>query len=173
MGNVGTLSLSLHNVEGDPIPEGDAILKFFRALDNRQISDAITIHLPADPINLELPAFPQESNLKAEVQVSRFRFLTTGFFTLHTNAPLPLPVIMLRDPDEWHARFALWKDLPESFSGLKQILGASPNVELLNPLTPIGSFAGDAFDDVDEEHIILAKTALLNLYVALTKFQEP
>lgn len=171
-GNVGTLSLSLHNAEGDAIPEGDVTLKFFRARDDREIGDA-TAHLPADPINVELPAFPQESNLNAQVQVSRFRFLITGFFTLNTNAPLPLTVTLLRDPNEWHARFDLWKDLPGSFTGLKHILEASPNVELLKPLTPIGSFADDAFDDVDEEHIILAKTALLNLYVTLTKFQEP
>jgi len=174
MGNVGTLSLSLQNAEGDSIVDGDVTLKFFRNLDGRQITDAIVLHLPPDPIQVAgLPAFPQESNLNAQVQETRYRFLITGFFTLNTNAPKQLPETLLRDPAKWNARFDLWNALPANFSGLKQVLGNSPKVELLNPNTPIGSFTGDVYDDVDDTNTILAKAALLNLHVALTENREP
>ncbi len=77
--------------------------------------------------------------------------------------------LALRNPGKWNANFTHWSDLSGTFDPLKNVLMASHAVTVKETGQPLGNFANDNYDDVDEAAAILAKTALLNIFTKMQK----
>ena len=171
MGNEGTFELSLKNAELQDADDPQTTVRFYRALDNREIGDATQLAFPPAH-SFTLPAFPQEKNLRCEITPSRFRIANTGFFTLTTTDIRHEPLTVLRQPERWRPEFVLWERLAGEFTFLKTVLGRSPGIRVKGGEV-FGSLVEGTYDDITDQNSILAKMALLNLYFALTFIKEP
>jgi hypothetical protein len=142
-----------------------------RAIDSRTIEEFKKLTFPPSQ-RLKLPAFPQESNLFCEIMPARYRHRKSEIFTLRDDKVTQRDIPVLRNPKEWNAQFVLWNQLPQRFSRLKQVLAES-TVKVLKGGPNLGVFTEAAYDQVDAEKVILAKTSLLNLFTKLTEIKEP
>ena len=169
MSNSGKLEIVISNVEAQPAQDPKTRVQVHRK-DNTVIREFENLSLPL-PGLLELPAFPQESNLRCSILPKRYRPFSTSFFTLSTAAPKQLTAETLRDPQQWRAQFTDWAQLPGEFAELQQVLEGS-QIKVIKGES-LGKFTGSKYDSAKTEPTILAKTALLNLYVKLTILKEP
>jgi hypothetical protein len=168
MGNSGFFQLSLLNVSSQPAQDPDTDVRFVRAMDGTTILEKTGLVFPKT-YNFPVPAFPQERALVCWITPARYRTCHSGIFTLTDGQTLPQSPLVLRSPGKWNARFTHWNDLSPAFKPLKDVLAASNAVTVKEDGQPLGNFAGDNYDDVDEMRAILAKTALLNLFAKMNK----
>jgi len=168
MGNSGFFQLSLLNVSSQPAQDPNTDVSFVRALDNRGILEKRGLTFP-QAYKFLLPAFPQERALVCWITPARYRTCHSDIFTLVNGQTLSESPLVLRNPSKWNARFTRWNDLSNAFDPLKNVLTRSPAVTVKDSGQPLGNFAADNFDDVDETAAVLAKTALLNLFTKMNK----
>lgn len=169
MANLGKLELTIKNTADQPAADPKTRIQVQRK-DSSVILNFKNLNLPLPGV-LEIPAFPQEANLCCAVLSKRYRPFNTGFFTLSTAEPKRLELHALRNPKEWSAQFVPWKQLPEEFKPIQQVLDAS-EVKVIKG-EKLGKFTEDKYDTAKAEKTVLAKTALLNLFAKLTVLPEP
>lgn len=168
MGNSGFFQLSLLNVSNQPALDPNTEVTFVRARDNTTILDQAGLTFPPDH-RFSLPAFPQERALICWVAPARYRTCHSDIFTLSDGQVLSRAPMVFRNPGKWNARFVHWRDLSTAFDPLKNVLTASGGVTVKETGQPLGNFASENYDDVDEAAAILAKTALLNIFGKMSK----
>ena len=171
MSNEGFFQLSLLDVAGRPANETDVRVGFFRVKEDRLIAPAASFDFPP-PHRFAVPAFPQESNLICEVTPPRFRQRRSGIFTLTDGETIVRNLTLFRRPDKFSASFTGWNQLPSLFLPLKTVLGKSSAVKVKGGKL-LGKFTEAVYDGVTDKTEVLAKTALLNIYIKLTELQEP
>jgi hypothetical protein len=169
MANLGKLELTIKNTADQPAADPKTRIQVQRT-DNSVVRHFKNLNLPLPGV-LEIPAFPHESNLRCTVLSKRYRHFNTCFFTLSAAEPKRLELHALRNPKEWSAQFVPWKQLPEEFKPLQQVLDAS-EVKVMKG-EKLGKFTEDKYDTAKAEKSVLAKTALLNLFAKLTVLPEP
>ncbi len=169
MANLGKLELTIKNTVDQPAADPKTRIEVQRT-DNSVVRQFKNLNLPLPGV-LEIPAFPHESNLRCTVLSKRYRPFNTGFFTLSSAEPKRLELHALRNPKEWSAQFVAWKQLPEEFKPIQQVLDAS-EVKVIKG-EKLGKFTEDKYDTAKTEKTVLAKTALLNLFAKLTVLPEP
>jgi hypothetical protein len=172
MPNQGTFELNLLDVLGQPAADPSTSVSFVRLSDNREISRSNGLVFPAQ-FDFPLPSFPQAQGLICWINPQRYRTCTSSIFTLTDGQILKESPTVLRTPAQWNGRFTHWFDLSGAFDLLRQVLTASPSVTVKESNQPLGAFANNNYDDVDEMPTILAKTALLNIYAKLFKILVP
>lgn len=168
MGNSGFFQLSLLGVDKQPAQDPDTDVRFVRAMDGTAILEKAGLAFP-NTYDFPLPAFPQERALVCWITPARYRTCHSDIFTLTDGQTLSQSPLVLRNPDKWNARFTHWNELSPAFKPLKDILAGSSAVTVKEGGQPLGNFAGDNYDDVDEIRAILAKTALLNLFAKMNR----
>jgi len=168
MGNSGFFQLSLLNVSKQPAQDPNADVSFVRALDNTTILEKTGLTFP-QTYKFLLPAFPQERAQVCWITPARYRTCHSNIFTLSDNQTMSESPVVLRNPSKWNARFTRWNDLSNVFDPLKNVLTGSAAVTVKESGQPLGNFAADNFDDVDETAAILAKTALLNIFAKMNR----
>ncbi len=171
MANEGMLDLTVVDVRGRGIRDPRVRLVIQRSADRRRLYEARAAQFPGK-CRLQLPAFPQARNLVCLIGPSRYRHRSSGVFTLTAGQTLPCRLTVLRRPSRWRARFVRWKALGPEFDALKLALDRSPFLDVKGGRS-LGRFVADRYDDVDDRKTILAKTALLNLFVKLSVMAEP
>lgn len=170
MANTGFFEFSLIDVRHRPASDPGTRVEVKRTSDGRVIAEFKKLVFPPSQ-RLKLPAFPQESNLFCEILPTRYRHRKSEIFTLRDAKVTQRDIPVLRDPKQWQAQFVLWNQLPASFSRLKTVL-ADSSIKVLKGPT-LGPFIESAYDQVSDEKVILAKTALLNLFTKLSQTSEP
>jgi hypothetical protein len=172
MPNQGTFELNLLDVLGQPAADPSTTVSFVTVSDNREIARSNGLVFPAQ-FDFALPSFPQVQGLICWINPKRYRTCHSNVFTLTDGQILNRSPTVLRSPAQWNARFTHWSDLSSAFDLLRQVLTASPSVTVKESNQPLGAFANDNYDDVDEAPTILAKTALLNIYAKMFKTPVP
>lgn len=172
MANEGKLSLSLLDVLGQPAADPRTDVSFVRLSDNREIGRKNGLVFP-NRFDFPLPAFPQAQGLICWINPKRYRTCHSNIFTLTDGQVLNQSPTVLRTPSQWNARFTHWAELPDSFDLLRKVLSASPSVTVKESQQPLGNFANNRYDDVDDLPSIIAKTALLNLYAKMFRIEVP
>ncbi|HEX4950338.1 MAG TPA: hypothetical protein VFZ34_26975 [Blastocatellia bacterium] len=173
MSNEGTLSLDLIGVEGTSISDPDTDIEFRRSSDQQVIAHALHLQFPPAK-KFKLPAYPQAQNLYADIAPKRYRLRKSEFFTLTHNQTITQKLPVLREPQQWQARFVAWNELPKHFKTLQRSLEISPDIHVKEkPSLVFTRFTEAAYDNVSDEKAILAKTALLNLYAKMSALKEP
>ena len=171
MSNKGFLKLSLLDVQGRKATDPDTQVDVVR------LEGGATTILRFNNINfrtarrMELPAFPQARNLVCEVTPRRYRPCKTDIISLTDGEERPYGLRVLRDPKAWRAQFTPWDQLSTQFEDLKRVLGNSV-VKLIKGES-LGQFTEKKYDQVNEEHTVMAKATLLNLFAKLTLTLEP
>lgn len=168
MGNSGFFQLSLRNVSNQPAQDPDTDVRFERAMGGTGIIERTGLVFP-QTYDFTVPAFPQERALVCWITPARYRTCHSEIFTLTDGQTLSQSPLVLRNPDKWNARFTHWNDLSPAFKPLKDVLTGSNAVTVKESGQPLGNFAGDNYDDVDELRAILAKAALLNLFAKMNR----
>ena len=171
MGNQGFFELGLLDVAARPANDTNVKVTFTRTSDNREIARATNLVFPPAH-RFVLPAFPQDRNLFAEVTAPRFRQRKSGIFTLTDGETIARNLTLFRLPGKWAASFDAWDQLPNHHQPLKSVLERSSAVKVKGGES-LGRFTQAAYDGVTNAKTILAKAALLNLYVKLTEMIEP
>jgi hypothetical protein len=169
MDNLGNLILDLINAEGAPANETDCTIEFVR-LD--QVVTGRSDHLEFPPRHrFTLPAFPQAQNLHCRITPSLYRMLQSEFFTLDDGETKTESAIVLRDPARWRPDFEPWTSLPPAFDGLKSIL--ADRLLKLKHGPDVGVITPAVYDGMSSTALVLAKMALLNLFVVLSTQNDP
>ena len=171
MPNEGIFELILIDVKRNPVRD-TLDVEFRRASDGKAIREASDLSFPPT-LAFRLPAFPQAINLYCDITPTRFRMRKSGFFTLTDGETIRRELTVMRLPSQWRARFERWAQLPARFDPLKTLLLAAPDVKVKEKSGTLGRFAEAAYDDVDDQKTIEAKTSLLNLFVKLTELKAP
>ena len=167
------VTFDLRDVSNRPIRDPETFFTFRRLSDHRQIGDQLQLELVGAPAVFNLPVATGEVAV-CEIDARRFRFVHSPVFFRSPGPPITKQSQLFREPKEWRPRFTRWDDLPAEFSGLKRVLGVSPNVTLFNDVHPIGDLlVGAAYDGMSGEDVTLAKTALLNSHFRLNGTLEP
>lgn len=169
MGNIGNLVLSLVNAEGDPAVEPDCTVEILR-LDNVSLLRADNLQFPPKH-RFSLPAFPQAQNLHCVITPSLYRLVQSEFFTLDDRKTKEDSALVPRDPDKWRPDFGLWNALSSQFNPLKSILAG--NLLKLKHGPDVGVITPELYDGMSSPPFVLAKMALLNLFVVLSTQQDP
>src|SRR5271166_2063421 len=169
MGNVGTFILDLINAEGDPAIEPSCTVDFLR-LDDTDILRAPDLQFPPKH-SFSLPAFPQERALHCSITPSLYGTVQSSFFTLDDGSTREESAIVLRSPDNWTPKFALWASLSAQFTPLKSIL--ENQFLKLKHGPDIGVLTPSVYDAMASPALLLAKMALLNLFAVLTAQKDP
>ena len=170
MPNEGIFEVILIDVKRNPVRD-TLDVEFRRASDGKAIREASDLSFPPT-LAFRLPAFPQTINLYCDITPTRFRMRKSGFFTLTDGETIRRELTVMRLPSQWRARFERWAQLPARFDPLKTLLLAAPDVKVKEKSGTLGRFAEAAYDDVDDQKTIEAKTSLLNLFVKLTELKE-
>lgn len=173
MGNEGFFQLDLLTVENRPTNETGVTVGFYRSTEpTKYISRIRDLSFPPTS-RFVVPAFPQASNLVCDIDAPRFRRRTSKTFTVSDGETIARNLTMLRLPKKWDAQFAPWSQLPNELAPLKKILESSTNVRLKGGKA-LGRFAEDVYDrDDGDTKLVLAKTALLNIFTKLEMTKEP
>jgi hypothetical protein len=170
MGNEATLLLKPLLTDGRPAVAPNASVRVHDISTNQEFG-INRVSFPPE-VSLRVPAFPQSRALVLEISHKRYRPYTSEIFLLINGESREPRVMFFRDPGEWQAQFTAYAMLSLEFDGLKRILERSPQVRLRSgPL--LGSLTNAAYDDIAEEKAVLAKAALLNLYLKLRKTEDP
>ncbi len=169
MDNSGTLALNLVNAEGDFAVDPSCGVEILR-LDQVSILRADGLQFPPKH-RFTLPAFPQAQNLRCVITPSLYRIVQSGFFTLTDGAERNESALVLRDPVKWRPEFTPWNSLSEQFVSSKSVLADKflklkhgPDIGVITPAT---------YDDMGSPALLLAKMALLNLFVVLNTQADP
>jgi hypothetical protein len=78
---------------------------------------------------------------------------------------------VVRNPKEWRAQFTPWNQLSSRFELLKSILDIS-RIKVINGPT-LGKFTSDLYDQVTDTLVVMAKSAMLNIFTKLMSTPEP
>lgn len=170
MSNEGTLEITLLDVTAAPAADPDTRVSIRRVAANETIRVFRRSFPPTQ--RFKLPAFPIEKQLVAFIEPKRFRACPTSLFMLTDGKTSVRNVSVLRQPDQWNAKFTKWASLPDEFKRLKDVLAASPNLNVRGGETFV-SFTDAAYDGVTGVKTVLAKTAMLNMFTKLTQLVEP
>jgi len=167
------VTLDLRDVSNRLLRDPETFFTFRRVSDHRQIGDQLELALAGAPSVFNLPVATGEM-VVCEVDPKRFRFAHSPVFFRTPGPPITRHSQLLREPNQWTARFTRWNDLPAAFGGLKRVLAASPKVTLFKGVDPIADLlVEDAYDGMSGENVTLAKTALLNSHFRLNGTPEP
>jgi hypothetical protein len=169
MGNVGHFVLDLINAEGTTAREPSCTVHFVR-LDQVTISRSDHLEFPPKH-RFTLPAFPQAQNLHCVITPSLHRMVQSGFFTLKDGEEKTESAIVFRDPSRWRPDFAKWNALPAQFDALKALL--ADRLLKLKHGPDVGVITPAVYDAMSSPALVLAKMALLNLFVVLTGQNDP
>jgi hypothetical protein len=169
MDNMGNLVLNLTNAEGNPADEPSCRVDFVR-LDQVIIARADNLQFPPKH-RFTLPAFPQAQNLHCAITSSRYRLVQSNFFTLTDGQEAQQSASVMRDPAQWQPRFAGWNSLMGAFDALKATLQG--NFLKLKHGPDVGVVTPGVYDDMSSPALLLAKMALLNLFVVLSAQRDP
>lgn len=170
MGNQGILELSLLDVRNQPAQDPNTKIKFMRGTNGNSIGESKFLEFPPTR-RFPLPAFPQASNLFCDITCERFRHRKTSFFTLMDGETIIRNLTVFRDPGEWDAQFVPWNLLTNTFLPLQDVLDRSSDIKVAG--RHFAKLIGATYDGLSEQTTILAKTALLNLFAALTASKDP
>jgi len=169
MDNMGNLVLNLINAEGTAANEPDCTIEFTR-LDQVVIARSSHVEFPPGH-RFTLPAFPQAQNLHCTITPSLYRMVQSEFFTLTDGEEKNESAIVLRDPAQWRADFEQWNALPQPFDTLKAIL--ADRLLKLKHGPDVGVITPAVYDGMTSTALVLAKMALLNLFVVLSAQNDP
>lgn len=171
MSNQGFFELGLLDMAARPAIESNVKVSFFRALENKEISKAAGVSFPPTH-RFALPAFPQEKQLFCEVTPPRFLQRKSAPFTLTDGETISRNLTLFRRSDKWKAKFDAWDNLPNLHFPLKKVLEESSAVKVKGG-SQLGKFTQATYNNVNDKKTILAKAALLNLYVKMTETLDP
>ena len=166
--NKGVVTILLRNAENQRLRDIRTLVEFFRS-DGQKLQGFVR-HFENHREDFELDAFPMTPK-HVEVKPVRYTRVST-FFKVKPSERLLIDVPCFRERSaEWHARCAHWADLNADFTGLKQILGLSPRLELRvrkpQESRPLGRFTQGVYDDADDDSLIEGKAGMLNVYAKL------
>lgn len=173
MANRGSLTLTLRDVEGQPIEDEDVTVRFWVDKSRRDPIRGVSFVPPTSTRRFGgLPAFPQGRVLRGRVSPSRYRTRNIGFFTLIDGEDHPVTLKLLRRADEWSASFGSWSSLSGRFASLKRVLKQSADLKVHGgrrfPL-----FTKGAYDAVLDKKTDYAKASLLNVYYKMSRLEDP
>jgi hypothetical protein len=167
------VTFDLRDVSNRRIRDAETFFTFRRLSDHRQIGDQLQLELTGSPPVFTLPTATGEV-VVCEIDPRRFRFLHSPVFFRSPGPPITKHSQLFREPKEWTPRFTRWNDLPVAFDGFKRVLAVSPNVTLFNDVNPIADLLVEgAYDGMEGEQVVLAKTALLNSHFRMKTTIEP
>jgi len=169
MDNIGRFTLGLVNAEWNPATEPDCRVEFVR-LDEVTILRSGNLQFPPTHA-FGLPAFPQGKNLHCVVTPSLYRIVQSGFFTLTESEPKDESVLVMRIPEKWSPDFAPWNSLAAPFRPLQTILAGK--LLKLKHGPDVGLITAETYDGMNSPALVLAKMALLNLFVVLSTQTDP
>jgi hypothetical protein len=169
MDNMGDFVLSLTNAERDPAGDPNCRVEFVR-LDQVTILRAQNLEFPPSH-RFRLPAFPQGQNLHCMITPALYRIVQSEFFTLTDQQEKQDSALVLRDPDKWEPTFVRWNSLSAQFGALKAVL-ANKLLKLKHG-PDVGMVTPAVYDAMRSSALLLAKMAMLNLFVVLTTQTDP
>lgn len=168
------VTFDLTDVSGTPISDPETFFTFRRLTGNRQIGDQLQVELTGASIAFNVPVAAGEVYY-CEIDPKRYRFAKSPVFFATPGEPVTRTCQLLREPEEWKARYTPWNELPPSFDALKAVLHKSSGIVLLkSPERGLPDpLIEDAYDDLSREEERHAKTALLNICHRLNNTVEP
>ena len=167
------VELALTDVTGKPISDPETFFTFRRLEGNRQLGDQLAVSIGGAPAVFDLPIATGDV-LFCEIDARRFRFAQSPVFFGTPGEPIRKETRLFREPRAWQPRFTKWAALSPPFGNLKDVLAMSRQVTIFRELEPIADLlVGDAYDDMTQSDVMLAKTALLNCYFRLSRTLEP
>jgi hypothetical protein len=169
MANMGRFVLTLINAEGDAAVDPNCTVEFVR-LDQVKTLTARNLQFPPDH-GFRLPAFPQAQNLHCAITPSLYRMVQSEFFTLNDGEEKRKSALVARDPDKWQPAFTRWNSLPLSFNAPKTVL-ANQLLKLKHG-PDVGVITPAIYDGMSSPALLLAKMAMLNLFVVLSTQKDP
>lgn len=171
MSNQGFFELGLLDMSRRPAKESGVDVAFHRAVSHQEITKVRGLNFPPSH-TVALPAFPQEKQMYCLVTPKRYRQRTSDVFILPHGETVRRNLTLFRLSSEWDAKFDAWDNLPSLHSRLKTVLGSSSAVKVKGGLK-LGKFTEATYDGVSDEKSVLAKAALLNLFVKTTETLDP
>lgn len=170
MSQSGFVELSLLQTDGAPAIAPNTRVSVRDAVTLRRFA---SVHVSFPPARrLEVPAYPESQVLVVDVTPERYLPRSSMGFTVTNGETITRRLTVLRNPRKWQAAFTAYAQLPVQFDSLRSVLERSPNVRMLGGAS-IGGLAGPAYDEVSSPKQVLAKAALLNLYLKLRKTPDP
>jgi len=173
MANEGFFELGLLTAENRPANETGVTIGFQRSSDPTKF--VIRVRDLTFPPNqsFPVPAFPQASNLVCDIVTPRFRERKSAVFTLFDGETIIRNLTVIRNPNKWQAQFVDWHQLSNELLPLQRMLEKSPSLKLKGGQV-LGKFTETVYDNVgNDTKLILAKTALLNLFTKLSMTKQP
>lgn len=165
------VTFGLQNVHGDLVHDPEGIFTFRRRQDGRQIADQARLALRGAEVRFDIPAGGDV--VQCDIDLQRYRFTRSPLFIRAVGFPRRFEGPLLREPDEWRPTFTRWADLPASFARMQTVLSASTDIAFLGTERRVASLSGAAYDAVTDDDLVLAKTALLNLFYRLRTAGPP
>jgi hypothetical protein len=136
----------------------------------------VRVTLTGKPIDFYLDGVaPSGTPFHCEILINRFRPMKSGFAIMSPGLRFEQRINVMRNPTKWKPVFSPWNELGRSFTSLKRLLRKSDNLRVLKPKIELGSFTTGSYDAAanGNSSVVLAKSALLNIYWALSHLIEP
>jgi hypothetical protein len=170
MSHTGWIELGLLQSDGHPALAPETRIGI-EDLITRQRFQTVTLSFP--PLHrLEVPAFPQSQALLLSITTERYRPRTAGPISITQGETVVRRPTLWRLPNKWQASFVAFGMLPVTFDVFKRVMVRSPRIRMLKGAS-IGSLTDEAYDAVSVPKQVLAKAALLNLYLKLRLTPDP
>ncbi len=169
-----SVTFDLRDIADQPLSDPEARFTFRRLTDNRQIGSQIKRAVKGAPVAFDLPVVAGEAVL-CDFDLLRFRFATSPIFFRTPGPPISRTCTLLREPKQWTPDFTRWSGLTEAFEDLKKVLGTSEDVMLFKTDRSLNKIVEDEYDELSDQgdDVVMAKTALLNIYFRLRTAHEP
>ena len=168
------LDLRLRNFEGQILSNISTRLQFLRG--QKPVGEPMDRQFTAGRERLEIPVFPLGA-VDCTVSVERYEARNVGLFLPKSGQLVEKEVYLPRNAEaDWKVRFIPWDGLTGRFAPLCKLLRSSTRVTLTQGRGDskyLGSFTGEAYDDVDDKVLIEGKAGLLNMYAKLVATTVP
>ncbi len=166
------VELQLRDVGSQLLHDPDALFTFRQLSGNRQIGDQFRLVLTGASPRFFIPVLTGDVAV-CELDLQRYRFARSPVFFRTPGPAVRRKSGLFREPLEWTPNFTRWDAFSAGFADLKTVLDASHDVLLQKSGASLGKLTGDAYDAMTGVDVVLAKTALLNIYYRLRTTSEP
>ena len=173
------LTIHLTNFEEKPLRDIPTEVTFF---DNRgdQVGDTASMRFPTGEADFNLEGFAR-GQYRCRVAAQRYEEQGLFFFVAGRRKSIQRTLILPRNAraenPPWNARFNKWASLGADYRRFKDLLKASPRLELKDKDTgnhaSLGRLTASTYEDDDPRPLREAKAGLLNMYAKMSAISPP
>ncbi len=173
------LAIRLKNFEENSLRDIATVVTFFNDRGD-QVGNRARVRFPAGEAKFNLAGFSR-GKYRCLVEARRYEARSFFFFAGGSRESIERELILPRNArvknPSWNARFKKWTGLGEPYKPLKELLKASPRLELKDKdngnHTQLGRFTASTYEDDDPMVLREAKAGLLNMYAKMSGISPP